>query len=905
MFKVFYTPLDFKNPAGLLFKEAISGVKGNDFSDILYIAPSSAKIEDARKIFHGLNKNQCYIPPQMATVSLYCKKLYSERGYKRMIKNSLMPVILSGLSGKGIGFSAIAADFISSVKQRFPDKDIDSIRNGFIAAFHELNIPDVVSKAVMESLGLFAAYGSFLEKNGLVDEDDVINKSGGLLPDNPCLTLILDGFYDPAPSETLFLKALIERSKNCFVLIPHDSRFVQLTEGFAGFLKDNFPLEEIYLKGDREKNFVYCPFNGIEEEVEGIARHIKALYVSGRFRELENAIVTFPDLSRYSDMSERVFKRYGIPYEISAGRPLGKMRPFLDLFCLLHSIAEGYPRLKFSQFLSSKYFSKMPESIKKWLPMLSLQSGIVSGRDAWLDFVSKGSETLDTNAIKEQPELENGLRWVFEKLRTIEKIGEKTGSGAPVDVYAKSLQELLRELGFLEAAQDEETKSLSKAAKEIFDQIYFIGRLCPEPVSFPEFIEMLGYLFNASHAETSGSGVKIMDFREACLLSPEYLYFGGLTDGDMPKRPDTDYLLPDSVKKKLGLLSLDKHIAVQKFGFHRLISSCGNPHLSYPLMEGDDMFLPSSFLYSGEEARENIPGIFSMEEYLIRSGKRPFSEYISEIAVSKPHSLKSGFLRVTDIDAYRTCRRKFFIERMLNLKPVNIKEYEIEAATLGTIIHKIMERIIKEPFDDMGNLKKRAGEIIEDTTKDKRIGEYWKKLIRDTFIEILPGIYENELEIRSDEYISTEVEKTIAGEPIKGIRLKGKIDRFDKIGDGVQIIDYKTGGATLNCKQVLEGNENLQLFLYAAIMKNQGYKVDRAGIYSLKDIQIKWCPPKKKGQRAGGKGQEDMDGYIIAALQFLEEAANGLRSGDFKAKPINDYICRNCHEYAFCPYVQQ
>ncbi|MBI5213835.1 MAG: PD-(D/E)XK nuclease family protein, partial [Nitrospirae bacterium] len=155
-------------------------------------------------------------------------------------------------------------------------------------------------------------------------------------------------------------------------------------------------------------------------------------------------------------------------------------------------------------------------------------------------------------------------------------------------------------------------------------------------------------------------------------------------------------------------------------------------------------------------------------------------------------------------------------------------------------------------------------------------------------------------EIRKDGYVSTEVERTMVGEPIKGIKLKGKIDRFDKIGDSVQIIDYKTGGASLNCRQALEGNENLQLFLYAAMMKHQGYDVNRVGIYSLKDIDIKWCPPSKRG-----KGQEVIDDYIIAALKFLEDAAAGIRKGDFKAKPLNDYICWNCHEYAFCPYIQQ
>jgi ATP-dependent helicase/DNAse subunit B len=328
-------------------------------------------------------------------------------------------------------------------------------------------------------------------------------------------------------------------------------------------------------------------------------------------------------------------------------------------------------------------------------------------------------------------------------------------------------------------------------------------------------------------------------------------------------------------------------------------------------MDDDDMFLPSPFLYFGKEAKEKIPGIFSKEEYLVRNGKIPFSSYISEIETSQLPTFNfqpTTSIRVTDVDAYRACPRRFFIERILSLSPASVKEYEIEAATIGTIIHRIMEQIIKEPFEDIEYLMSRSGIIIEEAMRGRRIDAFWKRLIKDTFIEILPDIYEKEIEIRKNGYILTDVEKNIAGEPIKGIKLKGKIDRIDRIGDSVQIIDYKTGTAGLNCKQVFEGNENMQLFLYAAMLKNQGYTVSRVGIYSMKDIDIKWCPPKKtRKQKSENRNQktDNIDDYIIASLRFLDDAVKKMRKGDFKAKPLNDYICWNCHEYPFCPYIQQ
>jgi ATP-dependent helicase/DNAse subunit B len=925
MVKIFYTPHGYRNTAEFLFKEALKTEHriNIDYSNILYLAPTTAKVKEANKIFHQLVirhsspvTNKCYISPEMATIMQYCKKLYSAYGDRRMLQGSLIPVILSRLCGRGLGFSSMIADFISDLKHLYPDYDMDAIKHSLTDVFHDLNIPEAVAGTIMEGLKIYKDYQSFITENGLIDEDDVmkacpefIKKMSGT--QEGIAALILDGFYDPTPSERVILKELIHASEQIFITIPYSNQFKELVEGYISFLKDNFDAGEIYLKegqgskvnGQEAASFVYYAYPGMDEEVEGIARNIKSLYVSGKLGDLREIIVAFPDLSKYASIVERVFHRYGIPYDISRNKILGRMRPFLDLLALLRSVADGYPRLKFSQFLSSAYFTKIPEGIKKWVATLSLESGIVSGKESWRNFIEEGSEKVDMSLMKEKGMIEKDMAWIFEKLQPLEDVRK----GAGIEVYVYFVRDILNEFGFLASSLDSEMRDLRMTTIELLKQMSFLSALHPHPITLTEFIDVFNHLLNSTHIETEGTGVRVMGFSEMPGMSPEYIFLGGLTDGDMPRRMGLDYLLPDSVKRRLGFLHLDKYIEIQCFSFHNVIKSCRNLHLSYPLMEGDDMFLPSSFLYPGEELRERIPGVFSKEEYLIRQGCKPFSNYISEVGMIPSSLNASSSLRVTDIDAYRMCPRKFFIERILNLEPMSVKEYELEAATIGTIIHKIMEKIIKEPFDNLEDLKKGAEAAIEVSVKDRRIDAYWKRIIKDTFMEILPDIYEKELEIRKDGYISTEVEKTITGEPIKGIRLKGKVDRFDKIGDAVQIIDYKTGAPGLNCKQVLEGNENLQLFLYASMMKNQGYKVSRVGIYSLKDIDIKWCPPKKGKGRGKGKENEEqsIDDYIIASLKFLEEAVKNMRKGDFKAKPLNDYICWNCHEYAFCPYIQQ
>lgn len=906
MVKIFYISAECGNTTELLFKEALKTEdRGHiDYSNILYLAPTTAKVKEASEIFHQITTNKCYIPPEIATIVQYCKKLYSAYGDKRILNKSLIPVIISMLSSRGIGFSSLIADFIRDIKYIYPDSNMDIIEQTFTDIFCELNIPESVTKVINEGLAIYGDYQTFITKNALVDEADIMNYVSNLQLFSKNSLLILDGFYDPSNIEKKVLRTLIQYSQRTFVGIPYNEQFKKLIEGYVDFLKDNFETEEIFFT-DLSKSsnpLVYRACQSMEDEVEEIARNIKSLYLSGKIRDLRKVIVTFPVLGKYLSIVERVFHRYGIPCDISNGNTLGRMKPFIDLLCLLRSVAEDYPRLKFSQFLSSIYFTKIPDNIRKLAAVFSIVSGIISGKEAWCNFIKSGSENFDIGLVKEKNVIERDMMWIFEKLQPLEDIKK----GADISTYVYRIRDILNEFGFLSSVSDSDWRDLHSLNIEVLKQIFFLGSLYPKMITLSEFTDILNHFLNATYVEAEKTGVRVVDFIDMQGLSAEYVFLGGLTDNDMPLRMEPDYLLPDNVKKRLGFTHFDKNMTIQSFYFYNIIRSYKNLYLSYPQMEEEDLFIPSPFLYSGEEIKGKIPGVFSREEQLIRQGYKPFSENISEITLQSPVSIfkTSEYIRVTDIDSYRICPRRFFVEKILKLKPVNVKEYELEVTTIGTIIHRIMEKIIKKPFDSFEDFKEKSAKAVEASMGDMRIDEYWKTIIKDTFMEILPEIYEKELEIRKVGYISTEVEKTITGEPIQGIKLKGKIDRFDKISDSVQIIDYKTGSLSLNCKQVLEGNENLQLFLYAAIAKNQGYRVNRVGIYSLKDINIKWCPPQNRAKNSKDK-ENTLDDYIIAALKFLEMAVKEMREGDFVARPLNDYICWNCHEYAFCPYMQK
>jgi ATP-dependent helicase/DNAse subunit B len=421
------------------------------------------------------------------------------------------------------------------------------------------------------------------------------------------------------------------------------------------------------------------------------------------------------------------------------------------------------------------------------------------------------------------------------------------------------------------------------------------------PVSLTRYAEFLRHILSSSEFSTEEEWIKIMDFREVRGLEPDYLYFCGLKDGDMPSKPPVDHILPDSVRTEYGLIRLKEYLALQKLDFLRVTGTSPNLHLSYPSVDGDKVFLQSPYLPWAGEVAEKTFGIFSEEELQVRGGKKLLSDSIDEIHLdgkTRDRLLKKDLsmpLRVTDIDYFRRCPRRFFMERVLDLEASEIAEYKVEARMLGTVIHSIMEELLKGPIEEEETLRRRASAIIDSAVSGYAIDPYWKMLIKESFLEILPRITDLEAEFRGEGYFPRELEAKVTEEVLPGIVLKGKIDRIDSDDSRCRIIDYKTGAAAIG-SEIIKKGKDLQIPLYAAMLRAKGMDVERAGIYSLGEIGMKWIPTKRD--------KNTLEDYIAAALKFLQKTVDEIREGRFEARPMEEFFCSNCSEAPFCPYIQ-
>ncbi len=283
---------------------------------------------------------------------------------------------------------------------------------------------------------------------------------------------------------------------------------------------------------------------------------------------------------------------------------------------------------------------------------------------------------------------------------------------------------------------------------------------------------------------------------------------------------------------------------------------------------------------------------------------------------------------------YGQCGFRFFAKRLLKLEKIEEPEAGMNAAQLGTLNHKILEDTYRRLHDDgatitpdyleqaVTTLRMVATDVLADAPRHFgfRASGLWEQekttLLRklETIVRLdfsedspinqkftsvprRPYLLETPFDAGSDQPVLLPINSEIGG-----IRVTGYIDRIDRQGDRVILIDYKTGSKTIPTKEMQRGR-NFQMMLYLRVGENLLANIDEPDA------------PKTIG---GGLFWHLRNGKVSGAIQMdkpedqeaLDEALNHLsqhiargREGDFAAQPnkIGGGACSHyCEFNQFC-----
>ncbi len=181
---------------------------------------------------------------------------------------------------------------------------------------------------------------------------------------------------------------------------------------------------------------------------------------------------------------------------------------------------------------------------------------------------------------------------------------------------------------------------------------------------------------------------------------------------------------------------------------------------------------------------------------------------------------KLNTISPSQLENYFRCPFYYFMNNTMKLRKREISE--IQAFDIGNILHEVMYKYYKKD-KQVGDIYRFVeGIVLNYIRKDDRLKLNTSHPIINNIIEeavraikALNYIDENSLFSPNKDLLEFEI---ATDEILDNMRFVGKIDRGDVYKDYVRIVDYKTGKADPNLKELYYGNK-LQLFLYSVAIE--------------------------------------------------------------------------------------
>lgn len=257
-------------------------------------------------------------------------------------------------------------------------------------------------------------------------------------------------------------------------------------------------------------------------------------------------------------------------------------------------------------------------------------------------------------------------------------------------------------------------------------------------------------------------------------------------------------------------------------------------------------------------------------------------EDASRISVSPP--VKITYLSYSQIEAFRLCPLHYKLRYLLG-----IPTPPSPALSFGTTMHSVLRALYA---------RQQEGKKVSEAVVLEMLSQHW---IREGYTS---KEYEAEMKLRGQRYLREYLEKEFNPDaniltleesftvPLmfkeKRLRIGGKIDRIDDLGDGrIEIIDYKTG--RIPTKR--EANTSLQLSMYAiAATHLSGTRFYR----NAEDIVLTLYYFDTQERISTTRTKKQLEEEI----HRIFEVAGDIETSDFRC--LGNKLCETCEYHMFC-----
>jgi RecB family exonuclease len=363
--------------------------------------------------------------------------------------------------------------------------------------------------------------------------------------------------------------------------------------------------------------------------------------------------------------------------------------------------------------------------------------------------------------------------------------------------------------------------------------------------------------------------------------------------------------------------------------YEKLVAALGEPVSAVPAESGAALSEAGWWLASlrGADAsavpdvRDGFPGLAQGAVAEAARDSDTFTEYDGFVPEAGPlldPRRPGAVVSPTSLEELAKCPFRYFLQRGLGLDPIDDAEPNpdvwLDPMTRGSILHDLFATIMREIRDR----KETPSPALHDA-RLRDLGEQALAAHRALVPPPSDGVYEREArELQADLALFLEFEAKDArrqalgfevafggdpqGEPLaqrepvtidlgNGLRfrLRGRIDRIDRLADGsYEIVDYKTGSAFLpgGLEATFAGGRQLQHALYALAAVELLRETDA----NARAVGSYYFPTGRGGQERQVRQASSRE-QVAAVLRDLFDV---LAAGAFVHTPAADDDCRFC-----------
>ncbi|MEX2593355.1 MAG: PD-(D/E)XK nuclease family protein [Anditalea sp.] len=445
-------------------------------------------------------------------------------------------------------------------------------------------------------------------------------------------------------------------------------------------------------------------------------------------------------------------------------------------------------------------------------------------------------------------------------------------------------------------------------------------------------------------------GLQVMGVLESRNLDFKRVIICNMNEGSFPPSSAMNSMVPFNLRRAFGLPVQEQNDAIYAYTFYRLLHSAEEIHLIYTT-ESDEgkageksRYIQQLALESGLEVKEEtvfIPVDLQQGNPIIIPKNQKILEILGKYEVKQGNE-KQERLSPSAINVWLDCRLKFYFQHVAGIRERDDVQEKIDPAVFGNLAHYSLEFLYKGFKERKGrfNLAKEdfaelrenwIGPSVELAIKkhfsvsEKEAFQLSGQLIiaRDVLQRYIHRLLEVDESYAPFEIISLEGSKDyFANIPItlskeeKLIGLKGIIDRVDRIGGTIRLIDYKSGADKKDFTDIpsLFDRDNksrnkaaMQTMMYGLLyQETSGGKVSnplKPAVFNLKDIfNEEFSPYLQMG--VSRRPKEEIASYQEYEEQFLsalEDCLSELFDPDIPFDQTEEEEkCEQCPFKAIC-----